>query len=300
MNLFFSQPLFMEYFIDAFERLAADGIDFVELRTTFDKIVGLDGQTLSKDDMVDLFRQILARIRLKYPNFNLKLIISDLRNESIDEGYTLLEEAYRLRAKNKDMVVGYDLVGFETLGYRTLYYLDNWMAAALEFEKKYQVTLPYYFHDGESNWGNDDNLYDAILLETKRIGHAFNLFFFPGLQQQVKNQKICLEICPISNQMLGYVRDLRLHPAIGYMKQGIPCVLSSDDPLIFGTSGLSYDLWEGIMAWQLGVADIKQLLMNSILYSTLDEQEKEEALSRWNEAWNLYIRETVIKLANSL
>lgn len=289
-NLFNSQPLFIEFYTDAFSSLAEDGIDFVELRTTFSRVLDQNGMPLSKNDIVGVFRFILQQVRKKYPNFNLKLIISDLRSETIEEVYSLLEEAFQLRANNKDLVVGYDLVGFETIGHTTAYYLDNWIAACSRFEEKYGVELPYFFHDGESNWGNDDNLYDAILLNTKRIGHGFNLFFFPWLQKQIKKQDICLEICPISNQMLGYIRDLRLHPAIGFLKQGIPCVLSSDDPLIFRTSGLTYDLWEAVAAWQLSIADIKQLFLNSIIYSALDEEEKKEALSHWEIAWSQYIQ----------
>jgi adenosine deaminase CECR1 len=56
------------------------------------------------------------------------------------------------------------------------------------------------------------NLYDAILLGTKRIGHGFNLALHPHLIEIVKKEKICVECCPISNIVLGYTKDLRTHP----------------------------------------------------------------------------------------
>lgn len=41
---------------------------------------------------------------------------------------------------------------------------------------------------GESVDRNNSNLYDAILLGTKRIGHGFNLALHPHLQELVKQQ----------------------------------------------------------------------------------------------------------------
>ena len=50
-----------------------------------------------------------------------------------------------------------------------------------------------------------------------------------------------LELCPISNYMLRYVDELEKHPAISLMEQGIPAVICSDDPQIFGSKGLTHD-----------------------------------------------------------
>jgi adenosine deaminase CECR1 len=67
-------------------------------------------------------------------------------------------------------------------------------------------------HAGESVERANSNLYDALLLGTKRIGHGFNLALHPHLKEIVKEKQICIECCPISNNVLGYVKDLRCHP----------------------------------------------------------------------------------------
>lgn len=50
-----------------------------------------------------------------------------------------------------------------------------------------------------------------------------------------------IELCPISNYMLGYVKNLEEHPAISLMENGILAVICNDDPQIFGSKGLSHD-----------------------------------------------------------
>jgi hypothetical protein len=107
--------------------------------------------------------------------------------------------------------------------------------------------LPLYLHAGESDWPSDstyvediqspvDNLYDAILLGTRRIGHGnicihycftvdacahfaiaipchvigIALFKKPGLLELAKKFDVAVEICPISHQMLGKMISIYL------------------------------------------------------------------------------------------
>ena len=144
---------------------------------------------------------------------------------------------------------------------------------------------------------DNDNLFDAVLLGSKRIGHGFNLFRYPILMNMVKKQNICIEVNPISNQVLGYVRDLRLHPAYGYMRDGVNISISSDDPLIFDYEGLSYDYWHIFMAWQLDLKDLKKLSLNGILYSSMTTEEKDKAIKNWESRWHEFVLESLDRIS---
>jgi len=61
----------------------------------------------------------------------------------------------------------------------------------------------------------DDNLYDALLLGTKRIGHGFSLVKHPKLMSICRERDIALEVCPISNEIL--VRWHLLHAFLSWM-----------------------------------------------------------------------------------
>jgi len=72
-------------------------------------------------------------------------------------------------------------------------------------------------------------MYDAVLLGSKRIGHGFALARSKNLIKLVKERDVCLECCPVSNRVLGYVADLRCHPVRGLLAQGVKVSLSPDD-----------------------------------------------------------------------
>ena len=66
-----------------------------------------------------------------------------------------------------DFVAGFDLVGQEEKGQSLLNFAEKLTEVGKE--------ASFFFHAGETNWyghSADDNLIDAVLLNTKRIGHG--------------------------------------------------------------------------------------------------------------------------------
>lgn len=70
----------------------------------------------------------------------------------------------------------------------------------------------------------------------------------PELKHIIKDKDICLEVCPVSNQSLGFCDDLRQHPANDYLREGIPMVLCSDDPTYQENNSLTDDFFMAILA----------------------------------------------------
>jgi len=288
INLFINyQPLYEDYVVHGLELLAADNIQHAELRGPFlDLFYTLDQPqgTLGIESVAAAYENIKARMRQIDPAFTFTIIHCSLRFRGKSRIWKEMHEVYQHRQRYPDLVKGFDLVAEEDAGHSTLYHAQEFLR--LDSLDNDGIPLPLYLHDGESNWASSANLYDAVLLGTKRIGHGFNLFRYPQLLELVKQQNICMEINPLSNQILGYIRDLRNHPASTYLRRGINCTINSDDPLIFDYHGLSYDFWSAFMAWELDLAGLKQLAKNSIVYSTLSEEEKVEALGVWEKRWS--------------
>jgi adenosine deaminase CECR1 len=284
------QPVFARYYEAAFRTLLADKVFYVELRAGFGSLYDLDGVRYDHKKVADIFWEVRNKIRKDHKDFDLKLIYSGYRGATIKDVWKDLTIAIELRKlwADKNFVIGFDLVGEEDAGHTTEFFLPDWVRLKGELAAQ-KTTLPFYFHDGESDWPSDENLYDAFLLGSKRIGHGFNLFRFPTLEQRLKQHGVTVEVCPISNQLLRYVSDLRMHPADGYLRRGVPCVLSNDDPGILGNDGLSYDFWVATLAWELDLRALKQLALNSLRHSGMTDAEKRTALGAWQQQWEAWL-----------
>lgn len=186
------------------------------------------------------------------------------------------------------MVVGFDLVCEEDYTPQLDEYVDM-IYAAREKAKQMGRDFPVYLHAGESNRLNNTNIYDAVLLGSKRIGHGFNLAHRPALMKAVKDMDICIECCPISNFVLGYVLDLRTHPCRMFLHAGLPVAISPDDPAFMGYEGVTLDYVYAYLAWDLDIADLKKLALNSIKYSSVSEEDKVAVGKFFNYKWDRFL-----------
>lgn len=90
-------------------------------------------------------------------------------------------------------------------------------------------------HAGESS-GADEVWAAVEVLAAERIGHGIAAAADPRLLGRLREQRITLEICPSSNVATGVVPGLASHPLPALLAAGVPVVLGSDDPPMFGTS----------------------------------------------------------------
>ncbi|XP_058123325.1 adenosine deaminase 2-A-like [Anopheles ziemanni] len=282
------RPVWESYFRAALQEFYDDNVMYLEFRGVLPQLYDLDGRKYGPEEVVELYINVTEEFKTTHPRFvGTKFIYAPLRiadNQTADQYLAIAE---RLHLQYGDYVVGFDLVGQEDLGRPLVDFADMLLTLP--------PSLNFVFHAGETNWhgmATDENLFDAILLGTKRIGHGYALQKHPSLLDAVKRSKICVEINPVSNQVLKLVDDLRNHPASVLFKSDFPLVVSSDDPSFWHATPLSHDFYMaflGIASAHQDLRLLKKLALNSLEYSLMSSTEKSAAQALFEQLWNEFI-----------
>ncbi|HSD28904.1 MAG TPA: hypothetical protein VLL75_16510 [Vicinamibacteria bacterium] len=231
---------------------------------------------------------VVREARARDPEFGIKFIPAAGRGRDRDKVRGVLERALAERVRDPSRFAGFDLVEEEDRTHDTLFFAEELLAARREAARR-GLSLPLFLHSGETSRARSENLYDAFLLGAPRIGHALALVRHPLLMEMARERGVAVEVCPISNQVLGYVRDLRSHPAVAYINAGIPVVLSPDDPGLTRHT-FSHDFYEAFLAWELDLRELKQLALSSLLHSAMAPEEKARARASWERRWAGFVR----------
>ncbi|EOO01313.1 putative adenosine amp deaminase protein [Phaeoacremonium minimum UCRPA7] len=184
-----------------------DNIQYAEIRPNFMKT----NQLWSDDGTrrIDNFA-IMKIIIDEYDQFQqetddyfegLKVIYCTPRSFSKEDVRYSLDECLRFKMSWPKWIA----VGEENKGHPLRYFIEEFLEFQENCDKK-GLDIPFLFHCGETlEMGNDTerNLVDVLLLRSKRIGHGFALARHPYIIERMKQENVCLEVCPISNEILG-------------------------------------------------------------------------------------------------
>jgi len=285
-GIIFYDPFHTRYLTQAFESFKGDGVTHLELRQVFQ--AGISGTTYTLNGTVLPYEHLVAKvIRVaEEVGISVQIIVCVLRHSPASTIEAGIATTKHLMSKYPSCVVGFDLVGQEDPGYP----LSNFVPQLLEARGR----TPFYFHAGETDMVGgeaDSNLYDAVLLNATRIGHGYGLARHQELSHIVKERGTAIEVCPLSNQVLLLVADLRNHPLAQFVSEGLPLTVSPDDPALWGADGVSYDWFQFFLASgnATGLGLLKQLAINSLAYSSLSVSPKADLTKRWEDSWKHWV-----------
>ncbi|XP_046367088.2 adenosine deaminase AGSA-like [Haliotis rufescens] len=284
-------PVMKDALYETLREFHVDGVQYLEIRIGLIRPYEVNGTTHDPTWFVETFRDVVNQFKQDYPDFSgAKLILA---GRKVNRASAILQDVKvvtDLVKRFPDVILGYDLVQQEDVTHTLLYYISD-----LLYPESHSSNLPYFFHAGETDWLDihDNNLIDAILLNTSRIGHGFAIPKHPEVMRLIKERNIPIEVNPISNQVLKLVSDLRNHPAAILISQDFPVCISSDDPAPWEALPLSHDFYMAFMALAASDDDLrflKQLAINSMNFSGMTSQEKASALRLWETKWNSFLK----------
>ncbi|KAI9061473.1 Metallo-dependent hydrolase [Trametes sanguinea] len=296
-------PIWTQYVREFLLSSIADGISYVEPRIMFfmKNMFGEDGEeNIPHRVWFQMYERVLNEVKeeLKAQGredefLGSKIVYSTMRSISCEELEWHLSDCLALKQEFPHLIAGFDLVGHEDSLRPLIHYIQP-LLNFVERQKELGVHVPFIFHAGETTGDGtaaDVNLYDAILLGTKRIGHGFSMYKHPKLMEVCREQGICIEMCPISNEVLRLTGSMPMHPLPAVINHGVHAVLCSDDPSVFGNMGLSFDFFQVFVASEVNsLATLRMFVWDSIKFSSLDEQEKERAFAALERSWTKFVK----------
>ena len=134
---------------------------------------------------------------------------------------------------------GFDLVVTEDSPNHIGFYQDELLAFSKSMIER-NIELPFMCQAGEtrlgtggSNFAEILDLHAAVVFNAKRVGHGYSLTTHRKLGETFRMQQICIELCPISNEVLQLCRNIKEHPYPQLLAMGIPCTLNADSPSMY-------------------------------------------------------------------
>ncbi|KAG8971485.1 hypothetical protein FRC05_011058 [Tulasnella sp. 425] len=274
------EPILRKYVRQFLLTSIEDGISYIEMRTNFfnKAITRSNGSDdFSTAEKVQLIGEVIDEVKEEMNSqgrgeefVGAKIIYITIRFISSEDLEWYLNDCISLKRQFPNLIAGFDLVGQEDTGVPLLDYLPK----LLEFQdrcKEAELSIPFIFHAGETLGDGDrvdDNLYDAILLGTKRIGHG--------------------------NEILRLTSSMPAHPLPVMLNHGLTVALSSDDPAVFGNLGLSYDYFQVLVSSEVtGLITLGVLARESLMISELEPEEKDIAVAKWDRRWQAFLRDII-------
>lgn len=289
------EPIFRTFLRRLMSVLKADGVNWAEVRFVWSLNYCRERREEPEKDhshMFKVFDEEIKRFKASPEGqgfWGLVTIWTGLRISDTRPLIDNMDRCITTKMEFPHLISGFDLVGPEDFGKP----LTDLLPELFWFRKQCAqegVNIPFFFHAGETlgdGTSTDSNLFDAILLGTRRIGHAFSLYKHPLLIDMVKEKRILVESCPISNEVLRLCSSVLSHPLPALLARGVPCSICNDDPAMLGqgTAGMSHDFWQVLQGWDnLGLAGLGSLAENSVRWAAFEDQNQADWIKGIREA----------------
>jgi len=201
------------------EDLAKENYVYAEIR--FAPQLHLE-QGLSLEEVVESVKEGILEAECIY-DIEVNILLCIMRHLAVEKSFEILELAEKFAGQK---VVGIDLAGDE-FNYSALLFKEV-------FNKALDRKIPFTIHAGEAR--GVESIREAIDCGAKRLGHGIRAFEDEELMRELKDKKISLECCPISNYNTQAIPDFYKYPLKKYIQEGLKACLNTDNRTVSNTN----------------------------------------------------------------
>jgi adenosine deaminase CECR1 len=269
-----------ELLVRNMKAFAAEGVIYLESQFNVSKFATPTGEVKTQEQALSILKKRLAKADAKQTGVSVKLIFQLLR--FLPNAEQQLTKIYEFVDQHRDIYVGINMVGREDNGKG---HPLRFLSTLRQLRQKYPA-ISLTIHAGEVDEPNF-HIRDTLLLGADRIGHGINLLGDPQTVLLMRHNHYLIEINLVSNLLLEYVNDFKQHPFPEYLRTGIPVALSTDDRGMFH-SNLTDEFFIAVKTFNLSWQEVVELSENSLAYSFLNSQDKEQLLKKFDHNINSF------------
>jgi len=246
---------------DFLTEAAKENIKYIEVR--FAPMLSVNEQ-LTCETVIQSVLEGLNEAK-KVTGVDYQVITCAMRHHSFEQNMEMIKKA---RTFLNEGVCAADLAGneaaFPMIQFKQL------------FEETYKLGMPFTIHAGEC--GSIENILDAVLLKSKRIGHGIALRGNKKAMEICKNKRVGIEMCPISNLQTKAVQGKEYYPMKEFLKEGLLVTINTDNRIVSNTT-ITREI--EFVQNNYGITDdeIVQMMKNAVYVSFTKDDFKEKLMN---------------------
>ncbi len=262
--------------VDNMRRFAAEGLRYMEVFVVGPRFIDIYGQPIPVERGVQILRERLVSPDAVATGLTVRFLATVVRHHPDAE--IEIERAYDLVSKHRDLFVGVNLAGREEDGRgHALRFIDVFRRMRTRYS-----AIPLSLHTGESE-APGTQVRDTLLLGANRIGHGANLLSDTGTLLLMRGNRYLIETSLLSNQLLKYVPDIKVHPFPEFLRIGIPICLNTDDRGAWD-SNMTDEFFAAVINFNLSWEEIVTIGRNSLSFSFAELPIRERLLREYDAA----------------
>lgn len=243
--------------------MAMDHMDYVEVR--FAPLLSCT-KGLSCSQVIEA---VLGGMEKAYQETGVQygVIVCAMRHHAEEENLKMIREARKYLGKG---ICAADLAGNEAAFPMTQF--------THLFQQVKEMDMPFTIHAGECK--NAENIRQSILCGASRIGHGIAMKGHPDIQRLCKENKIGIEMCPISNLQTKAIDNPSEYPLKEFLDNGLLVTINTDNRTVSGTS-LDKELVFVKEMYGITDTEIIQMMRNAVEISFASKKTKQRLLGKY-------------------